>query len=330
MSTHLPGSRGLSRRTFNIALASQLAAARALCAQPAPWPQRAVTFVSPVAVGGSTDRLGRAITNGLAEVWRQPAVVDSRPGAGGAIAAAMVARAEPDGYTALFAQVSLVQAPHLQQGLQYSLQDFAGVSLLGTVPVLLAVGAQSPYQTLADYLQAGKRASPPVRFGSFGVGSSFHIYGETLVRDSGARLEHVAYKGEAAAVADVLGGHIESTFVSVSTALPLIKAGKLRALAVVGQPVSSLPGIPSFSSQGFPRLDVRGWFGIVVPRKVPSAIREKMASDMRTVATRPDVVEAFGAMSGDLLALDAQQTDNFLAQENEKWRKLITELGIKA
>lgn len=319
-----------NRRKISVALASAPFLAGIMPnASAQAWPARPVTFVSPVAVGGSTDRLGRAIASGLAELWGQAAVVDSKPGAGGSIAAGIVAKAAPDGYTALVAQVSLVQAPSLLEQVPYDLQkDFIGVTLLGTVPVLLAVRADSPLKTLQDYIGAA-RAGQEVRFGSFGAGSSFHIYGETLAKDARVKLVHVPYKGESAAVADLLGGHIESTFVSVATALPLITAGRLRPLAVVGQPVAVLPGVPGFPNLGFPRLDVRGWFGFVLPRGVPRPIVEKMSSDIRAVAKRKEVVDIFQSMSGEMTLLEASETDAFLRQEANKWRTLITELGIK-
>lgn len=319
-----------NRRKFSIALAAPLLAGIAPGASAQSWPSRPVTFVSPVATGGSTDRLGRAIASGLSELWGQPAVVDSKPGAGGSIAAGIAAKAAPDGYTALVAQVSLVQAPSLLEQVPYDLQkDFAGVTMLGTVPVLLAVRADSPFKTLQDYLGAA-RGGQQVRFGSFGAGSSFHIYGETLAKDAKVKLVHVPYKGESASVADVLGGHIESTFVSVATALPLISGGRLRPLAVVGKPVAALPGVPGFPDLGFARLDVRGWFGFVLPRGVPRPIVEKMSADIRTVARKKEVVDIFQSMNGDMTLLAATETDAFLRQEADKWRTLITELGIKA
>lgn len=294
------------------------------------WPARPVRFVAPLAAGGNTDRLGRLIASGLGELWQQSAIVENKPGASGMIAAEHVARAPADGYTVLFAQVSLIQAPSLFDSVPYdALKDFAGVSLVGTVPVLLAVRADSPYRTLAEYLAAARNPSTPVRFGSFGVGSSFHIYGETLARDAKVPLVHVAYKGEAPAIADVLGGHLESTFASVSSALPLIESGRLRGLAVVGKRVATLPNVPSFPELGIERLDVRGWFGVVVPAGVPPSIIEKMASGIRQMTRRPDVVEIFRSMGGDLVASSPAEYDAFLRSEHEKWRRLIGEAGIK-
>ncbi len=295
------------------------------------WPTKPIKFVSPLAAGGSTDRLGRVIANGLGELWKQPAIVENKPGASGMIAAEHVARAPADGYTALFAQVALIQAPSLFDSVPYDpLRDFAAVSLLGTVPVVLAVRADSPYRTLEDYLAAARKPNSQIRFGSFGIGSSFHIYGETLMRDAKVPLIHVPYKGEAPAIADVLGGHLESTFSSVSSARPLIQDKRLRALAVVGRRVASLPDVPGFPELGFQRLDVRGWFGVVVPTGVPRRIIDKMADGVRLMAGRGEIVDTFRGMGGDLIASSPDEFTAFLRSDFEKWSRMIREAGIKA
>jgi tripartite-type tricarboxylate transporter receptor subunit TctC len=295
-----------------------------------PYPSKPVKLVVPIAPSGSTDRLARAIASAISEVWRNPVIVDNKPGASGMIAAEFVARSPADGYTALVAQVSLVQVPNLIDKVSYDVdRDFAGVSLIGTVPVVLVVRSDSPYRTLQEYLQGARTRSTPVSFGSFGLGSSFHIYGETLAKDAKVSLLHIPYKGEGPALTDLLGGQLDSTFSSVSSAKPLISAGRVRALAVVGRATSAMPDVPSLVDLGFPRLDVRGWFGIVLPAGTPPEIVQKFYEGVAAAIKRREVSAIFAETGGEIVGSTPAQTDAFLRQERAKWKDLIESTGVK-
>lgn len=294
------------------------------------YPSKPIRMVVPISPGGSTDRLARSIASALAEDWQSPVVVENKPGASGMIAADQVARSPADGYTALIAQVSLVQLPSLVEKLPYDFaRDFAPVTLIGTVPVMLVVRSDSPFRTLQDYLDAARTRATPVSFGSFGNGSSFHIYGATLARDAKVSLLHVPYKGEGPALIDVLGGQLDSSFCSVSSAKPLIASGRIRALAVVGRKTAAMPDVPSLVDLGFPRLDVRGWIGVSLPAGVRPKIVEKLSAGLRKVARRPDIAKTFADMGGDLLATTPKEFETFLNAEYLKWKDLIKSTGIK-
>jgi tripartite-type tricarboxylate transporter receptor subunit TctC len=298
----------------------------------ATYPDKPVRFLVPGASGSATDRVARLVADRLTGMWQSPCVVEDKPGATGMIAAEYVAHAAPDGATALFAFTALVQVPALYKTVPYDFRkDFAPVTAAVVLPSLLAVPAASPYHTLADYIAAAKAKPNTISFGSFGTGSSFHIYGETLAHDAGIKLIHVPFKSEALSLTDLVGGHIDSAFQSVAVSAEFIKAGKLRPLAMIGKERSKvLPDVPTFSELGFPRLDARGWFGVLLPAATPKAIVDKLSADINTVLKRPDVLEILQGWSAEPAGMTPAQFTAFLNSEYEKWHTLIQEVGIQA
>lgn len=301
-------------------------------AAEATYPNKPVRFLVPGASGSATDRTARLVADRLTAMWQSPAVVEDKPGATGMIAAEYVAHAAPDGATALFAFTALVQVPALYKTVPYDFRkDFAPVTAAVVLPSLLAVPAASPYHTLAEYVAAAKAKPNTISFGSFGVGSSFHIYGETLAHDAGIKLIHVAFKSEALSLTDLVGGHIDSAFQSVAVSAELIKAGRLRPLAMIGKERSAvLPDVPTFSELGYPRLDARGWFGVLLPAATPRPIVNKLSQDINAVLRQPDVVKIIHGWSAEPAGMTPEQFTVFLNQEYEKWHTLIQEVGITA
>jgi tripartite-type tricarboxylate transporter receptor subunit TctC len=311
------------------------------CSAPPPWvphpfmrrvfPARPVRLVVTVSPGGAADATARLIASKLDAIWGQPVIVENRLGATGMIGAELVAKSPADGYTALFASTSFVQAPALFPDAPYDFaRDFAPVSQIAGLAVVLVVGAASPYRTLQDYLAAAHQQRSPVTYGSMGTGSSLHIFGATLAKDAAANLVHVPYKGEAPALNDVVGGHVDSCFASVASAAPLIATGRLRALAVVGDKrVAMLPDVPTLVELGFPRLNILGWYGILVAAGTPQPIVAKLAADIAVVMKRQDVAKVILDGGNTPLATTPDQFRELLARDYRKWRQLIEEAGIK-
>jgi tripartite-type tricarboxylate transporter receptor subunit TctC len=303
-------------------------------AQSAPaFPQHAVTFVMPGPPAGGPDRVIRILSDALAARWNVPVVVDNKPGATGTIGAAAVARAETSGHTLLFTFTALVQAPAVFVKVPYNLErDFAPLLLVAKAPVFLAVRADSPIRTVADYVAQARRGGKPLSYGSFGVGSSYHIYGEALKRSQGLELLHVPYKGEAAALTDLLGGQIDSTFLSVGTGMPMVKSGRVRPLAVVAKARSSLlPDVPTFDEAGIPGVDAVGWFGLLAPSATPVAVQQKIAADVRAVLLDPAIAERLRELGFEPVTDSSPAAfKQFLGAESQRWLKLIADAGVKA
>lgn len=321
----------IHRRRFLATLASASAAYPLRPAAAQDFPSRPFKLIVTVSAGGGADTVARLIGSRLNTMWNQPVVVENRLGATGMIGAEAVAKSPADGYTALFASTSFIQAPALFPDAPYNIErDFAPVSQAVGLAVVLVVGAESPYRTLQDYLAAARGGSKPVNYGSIGIGSSMHIYGETLAKDSGAKLVHVPYRGEAPAITDTVAGHLDSAFISVASGAPLIKSGKLRPLAVIGRtrtPV--LPDVPSFVELGFPRLDLLGWYGILVPAATPRPVVAKLSTDIAEVMRRPDVVSTIRDGGNEPVGGTPEQFGELLQRDFAKWKQLVQEAGIK-
>jgi tripartite-type tricarboxylate transporter receptor subunit TctC len=295
------------------------------------FPRRAVTFVLPGPAGGGPDLVARVLGDLLAARWGVPVVVDNRPGATGMIGAESVAHGDPSGHRLLFTFTALVQAPAVFARVPYDLErDFAPVMQVANAPVVLAVRADSPIRSVADLVARG-RQSTPLSYGSFGLGSSYHIYGEALKRSQGLNLLHVPYKGEALALQDLLGGQIDASFVSVGTGMAHIKAGKIRALAVVARARSSvLPQVPTFLEAGVEGVDAVGWFGVLAPSATPPAVVRKIAADLRTAVLDKAASARLRELGFEPVADSGPaQFHAFLRAEVPRWQKLISEAGIK-
>lgn len=298
----------------------------------AQFPRKPVTFVMPGPAGGGTDIVARKFGEVLSSRWGQPVIVDNKPGATGVIGAESVARGESSGHRLLFAFTALVQAPAVLTKVPYDLErDFAPVMQVANAPVFLAVRADSPIRTLADFEAAAKDSAKPLSYGSFGTGSSYHIYGEALKRSQKLQLLHVPYKGEALALQDLLGGAIDASFVSVGTGGPHVRAGKIRPLAVVA-PVRStvMPDVPTFRETGVPGLDAVGWFGVLAPAGTPPAVVQKIARDLRAAVVDPSTSSRLRELGFEPVSdSDPARFKAFVRAEAARWKKLIADAGVK-
>lgn len=301
-----------------------------LAAQPA-WPTRAVKFVVPSNAGGSPDRVSRLLAERLSKKWGQPTVVENKAGATSIIGTDFVAKSPADGYTMLSTFTSLVQVPALFKRVPYDTErDLVAVTQTVAVDVLFLVRADSPYKTLQDFAAAAKTAKPPLSYGSFGNGSSFHIYGEKLAQSMGVDLTHVPYKGELPSTTDLLGGQLSSSFASVGTALPFLNDGRLRPLGVASTKRSPvLPNVPTLGELGMNMPDLVGWFGVLAPAGTPAPIIQKVAADIREILTQPDVVKILRDQGLEPVASSPEAFQRRLNDDLVQWKKLLPEVGIK-
>jgi tripartite-type tricarboxylate transporter receptor subunit TctC len=271
----------------------------------------------------------RIIGKSLTDQWGQPFVIEAKPGATGALGAEAVAKSAADGYIALFASTTFIQAPSLLPKVPYHyVKDFTPVSLTTRVTVVLVVSTESPIHSLQDYLSAAA-PSKPITYGSVGLGSSLHIYGETLARDSRAAIVHVPYRGEQGIITDIIGNHLDSSFLSITSTIELVKAGKLRPLAVIGSARSPLlPDIPTFAELGYDRLDLLGWFGMLMPAGTTNAVVAKMSLGIHDVLLDPAIKSAIIDMGLEPIGSTPEQFAEVIGHDYLRWQQLIKEIGV--
>jgi tripartite-type tricarboxylate transporter receptor subunit TctC len=309
--------------------------AHVLAQAPAPWPSKPVKIIMPSLPAGSPDRVTRMVADKLAVRWGQPVVVEYRPGATTVIGTEIAARAPADGYTLLSTFTSLVQAPALMDKVPWDPErDFAPIVQFIRSEVVLLVRSDSPYRTLGEFIagaKTAKAAGAPLNYASFGNASSFHIYGEALKRGAGIDLTHIPYKGESASIVDLIGGQVVSSFNSIGTAMPHIRSGRVRPLALVGSVRSKvLPELPTFGEAGVAKLDTSGWFGMLAPAGTPRAIVEKIAADTAQILALPEVADILRGQGLEPTGLGPDAFARFLQEDLKRWKSLTQELGIKA
>jgi tripartite-type tricarboxylate transporter receptor subunit TctC len=303
--------------------------------QTQAWPNKPVRMIIPSLAAGSPDRVTRLIAERLTQRWGQPVVVENRPGATTVIGTEYVMRQPADGYTLLSTFTSYVQAPALLPKVPWDVErDFIPVVQFIRSEVVILVRSDSPWKTLGDFIaaaKAAKAAGQALSYGSFGNASSFHIYGEALKRGTGIELTHVAYKGESASMTDLIGGQITSSFNSIGTAMPHLKSGRVRALALVGAVRSKvLPEVPTFGEAGVPKLDASGWFGLLAPAGTPRSVVEKISADIAQVLALPEVTDNLRGQGLEPTGLGPDAFARFIKEDYGRWKALTTELSIRA
>jgi len=247
------------------------------------YPVRPIKLVVPYAAGGPTDVLGRLVADYLGRDLKQTVIVENKPGAQGAIGAEAVARADPDGYTLFVAAGSIIVLnPMLYKKLSYDpVKDFRMLALVTDLPVVMEVHPSVPAKTVAEFVAYAKQNPGKLNFGSAGTGGTIHLAGEMFKQMAGIEMTHVPYKGAGPALTDLLSGNIQVMFDSVGTALPPVKAGLLRPLAVSStQRSPDLPDVPTIAESGYPDYAVSVWYGIVAPSKLPDEIAQKISASL--------------------------------------------------
>jgi len=313
-----------------LCLLPAFALAFAAGAAKADWPEKPVRIVLPGPPGSSPDRITRLLADHLSKKWQQPVVVENRPGGTTRIGAAMVATAPPDGHTLLSTFVSHGMAKLLHPDTSYDpIADFSPVAKMVDTETVLVMRADAPYKTLDEMIEGVKQRGQPLQVGNFGNGSSFHFYTLMLGKDAGIEVLPVPYKGEALSLADMLGGHVEASFNSVGTALPHLRDGKVRALALLAPQRSKvLPDVPTFTELGYPRLRYGGWFGLLAPAGTPQPVIDKIHADVEAVLGTPEVTKWLRDQGLEPAFESSQAFGDSLKQESGAWADLIQEFNV--
>jgi tripartite-type tricarboxylate transporter receptor subunit TctC len=314
-------------------LAALLAVAPfALAQSPAAYPSHPVRIVVPFPAGGTTDILARAIAQRYSEAFGQPFVVDNRPGAGGNLGAELVAKSAPDGYTLVMGTVGTHAInPNLYAKMPYDhVRDFAPVLLVAGVPNVLEVNPGLPVHTLAQFVSYAKAHPGELNFASSGSGTSIHLSAELFKTMAGVSMQHVPYKGSAPALQDLVGGQVQLMFDNLPSSLPLIKAGKLRAIAVTSAArAAALPGVPTIAESGYPGFEASSWFGLLAPAGTPAAVIAKLNAEGNRWLATPEAQAKLEAQGANGAGGTPADFAHHIALETAKWAKVVKESGAK-
>ena len=300
---------------------------------PPPFPNRVIRIVPFGTAGGPIDVLARVYGEKLQQRWGQSVIVDAKPGASGVIAADFVAKAAPDGHTVMFTlPLTHVNVPILQPKLPYDpMKDFAPLSMLATGGPMIVARANAPYNNLKEFIEFAKKAPKPLNYGTWGTGSSAHLFGELLQRQSGAPLVHVAYKAEAAVHNDLFGESLDFAWANPSTARNHSQAGKMKVLGVAGtRRVSAMPNVPTFTEQGFKGFDLDSWIGVFAPAKTPQPIVEAWTAALRDITAMPEVAARLTAFGFEPLGNTPAQFTELFKADYPRVAELIKAAGVTA
>lgn len=320
--------RAVARRLPAAALTAGMAAASltALPAAAADWPQKPVSVIVPFPAGGSTDTIARMLSGPLNEKLGQPFVVENRPGATGAIGAAMVKRAPADGYTMLVASIGVYAVnPFLQKNLPYDpAKDFDLLTVAVRAPNVLVANPSFQARSVQDLVSAMKTQPGKVSFASSGAGSSDHLTAALFWQKTGTQGLHVPYKGGAPAISDLLAGQVDVSFQNINAVIQHIKAGKLKALAITSDKRSPLlPDVPTLAETGVKDVEVYSWQGIAAPKGLPPAVKTKLHGALVSSLNDPKMRQKLGESGFEVVANTPEQFAQFEQQELQRWKNVI-------
>lgn len=313
---------------------SLLLAAAALAAAPVlaqgDWPSRPIRIVVPYPAGGTTDQLARAIAQPLQETLGQPIVVENKAGAGGTLGTDLVAKAAPDGYTFVFGNSGPNATASLMKKLPYDpLRDFRPVSTVVSVPLILAVAADSPHRTVKDFVAWAKTQGTSLNYGSTGIGGSSHLTSEAFNELAGTKIQHIPYAGGAPLVTAFAGGQVHMAFVTGLDGAAMVQAGRIRYLAVASpQRTEVLPGLPAIA-EDVPGFSSVVWFGVLAPRGVPDDIVAKMNAAIVKAVARPEVRKQFTDRNVEPRSSTPEQMAAVIRGEIEKWGPIVARANIR-
>ena len=302
-----------------------------LCAL-AEYPQKPIRFIMPFPAGGATEIIGRMIGQRLTEVMGQPVVIDNRGGAGGNLGIEIAARAAPDGYTMVLVAPNLTISPSLYRKLNYDpVKDFAPVTLIARVPIVMITNPALPAQNLKEFIALAKSRPGQLNYGSGGSGTSLHLAGELFNLTAGVKIVHVPYRGATLAMNDVIGGQLQLNFIGIPSPAPHIRAGRLRALAVIaGQRAAALPEVPTAAEAGLPGYEVTTWYGVLMPAATPREIVLRLNREIVSIMHRPETAERLAVCAADPATSSPEQFGAHIKEEMARWSKVVRAAGLQA
>jgi tripartite-type tricarboxylate transporter receptor subunit TctC len=295
------------------------------------WPNRVVRLVVPFAPAGGVDIVGRILAARLSEMWDQQIVVENRGGAGGNIAAEMVARAAPDGYTMFIASIGHAINQYMFPSLGYDpVGDFAPVTLICVYPNVMVVPNSSPAHSVQEFIAYAKANRGKVSFASSSSGTSVHLAGELFKRAAGIEMTHVPYRGAGPAYNDLIPGRVDVMFATASSAVPQVRSGTLRGLAVTTmRRLAIVPDLPTLDESGLPGFDVSSWFAFFVPARTPPEIIAKINADTTSVLRDAAIVQKIEQLGASIVASTPDELAAHLKREMEKWGPVVRDAQIK-
>ena len=296
------------------------------------YPNRTIRLVVPFPAAGTTDILARAAAQKLTEAFGQSVVVDNRPGAAGNIGSDLVAKSAPDGYTLLMGTVGTHAInPSLYSKMPYDhVKDFVPVVLVAGVPNVLVVNPALPVNSVADLIKLAKDKPGQINFASSGSGTSIHLSGELFKTMAGVDITHVPYKGSSPALVDLIGGQVQIMFDNLPSALPQIKAGKLRAIAVTSlKRAPVLPDVPTISESGLPGFEASSWFGVLAPAGTPAPIVARINAEINKWLQSAEAREKLLSQGAEAAGGTPEQFAHHIRAESEKWAKVVKASGAK-
>ena len=312
-----------TKRTLMRATAGALLLLAAPLSMAQAWPARPIRLVVPFPPGGLIDNMARLVGSRLSQELGQPVVIDNKPGAGGNVGAAEVARAPADGYTLLMASPALTISPAIYKNLPYQPSQLAPVALLGRVPNVLLVNPASGIGKVHDLVSRAKAKPGQLNYASNGNGTSLHLSAELFKRRSETFITHVPYRGAAAAITALLSGEVDMMFDNLPSAIGQIQAGKLRALAVTtAQRSTALPDVPTLAEAGMDGFNVSAWFGVAAPAGLPAPVATRLADALQKVVQQPEVAAAMQRQGADPAFMDAASAAAALNADAAQWKQV--------
>ena len=331
--SNLTRYHGRMNRLAAIVCGAALAVVLSVSARADGFPERPPHFIVGFTPGGPSDIIARALGQKLSELWKQPVVIDNRPGTGGNVAAELAARSAPDGYTWLLGNNSILATNQsLYKKLAYDpVADFAPVALVAIQPNILVVNPGVPATSVKELIAFARAKPGELNYASSGSGAAAHLAAELFKTMAGVEMVHVPYKGAQPALTDVIAGRAQLMFATSASVIPYIKAGRLRALAVTTSKRSAaVPDLPTVSEAGVPGFEAITWHGVVVPRATPAPLVERLNGDIVRALNAPDLRERLESLGAELAAGTPKDFADYIAREIPKWTKVVKDSGARA
>ena len=319
------------RRIIVTAALAMLAVLGTAATAQRAYPNKTIRIINPYATGGSAGGIARLLAQKLSENWGQPVIVEDRPGANQIIGTDLVAKAAPDGYTVLWQVAGHVINPHLIATPYDAVKDFAPVATFASTEYLLVVHPSVPASTLSEFIAYAKSKPGALNFAGTGNSGPSYLAGELFQSMTGVKMQHIGYKGVAPALTDLLGGQVQVAFQTPVAALPHIKSGKLKAIAVTGNSrLGALPQLPTFNEAGLTGFEMTFWFGALMPAGTPKDVVEKFSAEMAKILATQQVKDTLSAQGLDPFPTNPAQFAAVMKTDYEKYGKLIKSANIKA